>query len=110
MDILASEHVRMAWANGIPPRTIFYRLALKNASIRAVTVGGLQVVGLLTGTLFVEQVFSLPGLGSGLSTAASTGDLQVTQGIVVFFTVLIVIVNLIVDLLYTLVDPRVRTS
>jgi peptide/nickel transport system permease protein len=110
MDVLASEHVRMAWANGIPPRLIFYRLALKNASIRAVTVVGLQIVGLLTGTLFVEQVFSLPGLGSGLVTAASTGDLQVTQGIVVFFTLLIVVVNLAVDLLYTVLDPRVRTS
>ena len=110
MDVLASEHVRMPWANGIPPRMIYYRLALKNASIRAVTVGGLQTVGLLTGTLFVEQVFALPGLGSGLVTATSTSDLQVTQGIVVFFTLLIVLVNLIVDLLYTALDPRVRTS
>ena len=110
MDVLASEHVRMAWANGIPPRVIFFKLALKNASMRAVTVGGLQVIGLLTGTVFVEQVFSLPGLGSGLDTAASTGDLPVTQGIVVFFTVVIVAINLAVDLLYTVLDPRVRTS
>jgi peptide/nickel transport system permease protein len=110
MDVLASEHVRMAWANGIPPRVIFFKLALKNASMRAVTVGGLQVIGLLTGTVFVEQVFSLPGLGSGLDTAASTGDLPVTQGIVVFFTVVIVAINLIVDLLYAVLDPRVRTS
>lgn len=110
MDVLASEHVRMAWANGIPPRVIFLKLALKNASMRAVTVGGLQVIGLLTGTVFVEQVFSLPGLGSGLDTAASTGDLPTTQGIVVFFTLLIVAINLGVDLLYTVLDPRVRTS
>ena len=110
MDVLASEHVRMAWANGIPPRTIYYRLALKNASIRAVTVGGLQIVGLLTGTLFVEQVFTLPGLGSGLVMATSTSDLQVTQGIVVFFTLIIVVVNLLSDLAYTLLDPRVRPS
>jgi peptide/nickel transport system permease protein len=110
MDVLASEHVRMAWANGIPPRTIYYRLALKNASIRALTVGGLQTVGLLTGTLFVEQVFTLPGLGSALVMATSTSDLLVTQGIVVFFTLLIVLINLIVDLLYTALDPRVRTS
>ena len=110
MDVLASEHVRMAWANGIPPRVIFFKLALKNASMRAVTVGGLQVIGLLTGTVFVEQVFSLPGLGSGLDTAASTGDLPVTQGIVVFFTVVIVAINLVVDLLYAVLDPRVRTS
>jgi peptide/nickel transport system permease protein len=110
MDVLASEHVRMAWANGIPPRLIHFRLALKNASIRAVTVGGLQVIGLLAGTLFVEQVFQLPGLGGALTTAASEGDVPVTQGIVVFFTVIIVGINLVVDLVYTLLDPRVRTS
>jgi peptide/nickel transport system permease protein len=110
MDVLASEHVRMAWANGIPPRQIVYRLALKNASIRVVTVGSLQVIGLLTGTLFVEQVFALPGLGSALTSAASSGDVLVTQGIVVFFTLIIVVVNLMSDLAYTLLDPRVRTS
>ena len=110
MDVLASEHVRMAWANGIPPQLIHFRLAFKNASIRAVTVGGLQVIGLLAGTLFVEQVFELPGLGSALTTAASQGDVPVTQGIVVFFTVIIVGINLVVDLVYTLLDPRVRTS
>jgi peptide/nickel transport system permease protein len=110
MDVLASEHVRMAWANGIPPRLVYYRLALKNASGRAVTVGGLQVIGLLAGSLFVEQVFQLPGLGSALTTAASQGDVPVTQGIVVFFTVIIVGINLVVDLVYALLDPRVRTS
>lgn len=110
MDVLASEHVRMARANGIPPRLIVGRLALKSASMRAVTVGGLQVVGLLTGTLFVEQVFTLPGLGSGLTAAASTGDVPVLQGIVVFFTLIIVVINLAVDLTYTLLDPRMRTS
>jgi peptide/nickel transport system permease protein len=110
MDVLASEHVRMAWANGIAPRQIVYRLALKNASMRVVTVGSLQVIGLLTGTLFVEQVFALPGLGSGLTSAASSGDVPVTQGIVVFFTLIIVVVNLLSDLAYTLLDPRVRPS
>jgi peptide/nickel transport system permease protein len=110
MDVLASEHVRMAWANGIPPRTIIYRLALKNAAIRVITVAGLQVVGLLAGTLFVEAVFALPGLGSGLANAAAAGDLPTTQGIIVFFTLLIVGVNLVVDLLYTALDPRLRAT
>jgi peptide/nickel transport system permease protein len=110
MDVLASEHVRMAWANGIPPGLIFFRLALKNASMRFVTVAGLQVVYLLGGTIFVEQVFAMPGLGSALVAAAGQGDLPVLQGITLLFTLIIVLINLVVDLTYTLLDPRVRTS
>jgi peptide/nickel transport system permease protein len=110
MDVLASEHVRMAWANGAPPRLIFFRLALKNASMRIVTVAGLQVVYLLGGTIFVEQVFALPGLGSALVAGATQGDLPVLQGITLLFTLIIVLINLLVDLTYTLLDPRVRTA
>jgi peptide/nickel transport system permease protein len=110
MDVLASEHVRMAWANGIPAHLIFFRLALKNASMRVVTIVGLQMVGLLGGTLFVEQVFALPGLGYVLVNSTLQGDLPVVQGLTVFFTLIIVLINLVVDLAYTWLDPRVRTS
>jgi peptide/nickel transport system permease protein len=110
MDVLASEHIRMAWANGIRPRKIYYRLALKAASMRVVTVAGLQVVGLLSATIFIEYVFSLPGLGSSLIEAAHNGNTPTTEGIVLVFTLVIVIVNLIVDLAYGLLDPRVRAS
>ena len=110
LDVLAGEHIRMARANGIPPRTIIFRLALKNAAARIVTISGLQVITLLSGTIFIEYVFSLPGLGSGLVSAASQGDLPVAQAITVIFTLTIVVINLIVDVLYTLLDPRVRTS
>jgi peptide/nickel transport system permease protein len=110
LDALASEHVRMAWANGIPSRTIYYKLALKNASPRIVTIIGLQAVGLLVGTLFIEKVFALPGLGSALVESAGHGDLPVVQGITVFFALIIVGVNLVVDLTYSLLDPRVRAA
>jgi peptide/nickel transport system permease protein len=109
LDVLASEHIRMASANGIPPRFIFL-LGLKNAAMRVVTIVGLQTVGLLGGTLFVEQVFALPGLGYVLVNATLQHDLPMVQGITVFFTVIIVLVNLLVDLTYTWLDPRVRTS
>lgn len=110
LDALSSEHVRLAWANGIPPRYIYYRLALKTAAPRIVTIVGLQTVGLLVGTVFVEQVFALPGLGSLLVTATAQGDLPVVQGVTVFFALIIVLINLAVDLAYSLLDPRVRTS
>jgi peptide/nickel transport system permease protein len=110
MDVLGSEHVRMAWANGIRPRTIYFRLALKNASMRIVTVAGLQVVALLGTTIFIERVFAMAGLGGALVDAATYSDLPVAQGITVIFTLVVVFASLIVDLLYTFLDPRVRTS
>jgi len=110
LDVLASEHVRMAWANGVPPRVIFFKLALKSASMRVVTVTGLQTIILLGSTIFIEQVFALPGLGSALVSASVGSDLPVVQAITVLFTLIIVLINLVVDLAYTLLDPRVRTS
>lgn len=109
-DVLASEHIRVARATGIAQWRIPAQLALKNAAGMVSTVVGLQAVSLLLGTVFVENLFSLPGLGSDLVTATTQGDLPVVEGITVVFTVIIVLVNLIVDLLYTVLDPRVRTS
>jgi peptide/nickel transport system permease protein len=108
LDALASEYVRMAWASGVPAWSIFFRHALKNAAIRVLTVIGITVVGLLGGTVFVESVFALPGLGGLAVTATSAHDLPMIQGIVVYFTLIVVGVNLVVDLAYTLLDPRVR--
>jgi peptide/nickel transport system permease protein len=110
LDVLSSEHVRMALANGMPPRYTFFLLPLKNVAIRVVTILGLTAIGLLAGTLFVEQVFALPGLGSGLVTATVQHDLPVVQGIAVFFTLIIILINLVVDLTYSWLDPRVRTA
>jgi peptide/nickel transport system permease protein len=108
LDALASEYVRMAKASGISPRSIIFRHALKNASMRIVTMTGLLVVGLLSGTIFVESVFALPGLGGMAVTSSMQHDLPVIQGIVIYFTVIVVVVNLLVDLTYTFLNPKVR--
>jgi peptide/nickel transport system permease protein len=110
IDALSSEHVRMAWANGLPRRDIYFRLALKTAGGVIVTIGGLVAIALLLGTVFVEQVFAIPGLGSALVSATVNGDIPVVLGITVVFTLIIIVINLIVDLTYTALDPRVRTS
>jgi peptide/nickel transport system permease protein len=107
---LRSEHIRMAWANGISPASIYFRHALKSASILVVTLVGLQVVALLGGTIFAEYVFALPGLGSLAVDASLRHDLPMIQGIVVLFTLIIVVVNLVVDLAYTWLNPRVHTG
>lgn len=110
LDALASEHVRIAWATGISPLSITFRHAFRNAALRVVTVVGWLFVALLGGTVLVETVFALPGLGDLAVSAAGRHDLPMIQGVVVYFTLLVVIVNLIVDLLYTWLDPRVRVG
>lgn len=108
LDVLSSEYIRMAWANGIPRRSIVFRHALRNASMRVVTVFGLLAVGLLGGTVLVEDVFALPGLGSLMVTSATSHDIPVVAGIAVYFTLMVVAINLAVDLAYVWLNPRVR--
>jgi peptide/nickel transport system permease protein len=108
LDVLGSEYIRMERANGISPVVIILRHALRNASMRVVTVLGLQAVGLLGGTVLVENVFALPGLGSLMVSAATQHDLPVVAGIVVTFTLMVVAFNLLVDVAYVWLNPRVR--
>ncbi|MEN3283875.1 MAG: peptide/nickel transport system permease protein [Solirubrobacteraceae bacterium] len=110
LDALGSEYIRMAWASGLRPRSIFFQHALKNAAIRVATILGVQAVGLLGGTVVIETVFALPGMGSLAVNATVQHDLPVVQGIVVYFTIIVVAINLAIDLAYTALDPRVRTS
>lgn len=106
---LDSEYVRMGRAHGVPGRSLVLRHALRNAAMPVVTVIGVQAVGLLAGTLFVENVFSLPGLGSLLVQSALGHDVPVVLGITMTITLLVVAVNAVVDLAYTWLNPRVRT-
>jgi peptide/nickel transport system permease protein len=110
LDALSTEYVRMAWASGVSPVSILFRHAFRNAAMRVVTLMGLLTVSLLGGTVFVEAVFALPGLGSLAVKAATDHDLPMIQGVVVYFTVIVIAVNLLVDLAYTWLDPRVRTE
>jgi peptide/nickel transport system permease protein len=110
MEVLRRDFVLVLEANGISRRSVLYRHALRNAAIPVVTVIGITFVGLLGASVLVESVFALPGLGSGLSTAASQHDIPVIQGAVIYFTLVVVAVNLLVDLAYALLNPRMRVS
>jgi peptide/nickel transport system permease protein len=110
LDVLGSEYVRMARANGASASSIVFRHALRNASVRIVTVIGIVAVGLLGGTVFAETVFALPGLGSLLVSSALDHDLPVVQGVTICFTLMVVLINLVVDVAYTWLDPKVRTA
>jgi peptide/nickel transport system permease protein len=107
LDALSSEFVRAARASGISQLSIVFRHALKTASLQVVTLAGLLTVGLLVGTVFVEQVFTMPGLGALFLTAIAGKDIPVVEGVAVFFTLIIVAVNLATDLAYSLLSPRV---
>jgi peptide/nickel transport system permease protein len=107
LDSLGSEHVRMARARGIAPTSTILRHALRAAAPQVITVLGVLAAGLLAGTVFVENVFALPGLGTQLLQSLEQHDFPVVEAIVVFFALLIVAVNLLIDLACVWLDPRV---
>jgi peptide/nickel transport system permease protein len=107
IDELEKDYVTFARARGVPWRRVLAVHAWRNALIPILTAAGLIFVGLLTGTVFVETVFGLPGMGRLLVTAVQFNDFPVMQGVVLFVAAWIVLINLLIDLLYTLVDPRV---
>jgi peptide/nickel transport system permease protein len=110
LDVLGREFVWALRARGVPERTVIFRHALRAAAIPIVTVIGLVFVGLLSGTVLVENVFALPGLGTVAVQATTNHDLLVVLGVALYFTVIVVIVNLLLDLIYGWLNPKVRTS
>lgn len=107
IDQLDQDYVMFARARGVPFRRVLFSHAFRNALVPILTAAGLLFVGLLTGTVFVETVFGLPGLGRLLVTAVQFNDFPVMQGVVLFVAAWIVFTNLVVDMLYAVVDPRV---
>jgi len=109
-DALAAPYVTSLRANGTPEWKLIFKHALRNAAIPVVTVIGLLFVGALSTAVIAEQIFSLPGLGSAIVTATTNRDIPVIQGIALYLTVIVVIVNLLVDLAYGWLNPKVRAS
>lgn len=108
LEVLSQDYVRTAHAKGLSYRVVLTGHALKNAMIPIVTVAGLQMGYLLGGTVVVEEVFSLPGLGRLLLWAIYQRDYPTVQGVVLFIAGMFMLLNLLVDLLYGLLDPRIR--
>ncbi|MFN2323602.1 MAG: ABC transporter permease, partial [Trueperaceae bacterium] len=108
LEVLGRDYVRTAKAKGAAPATVVLRHALRNALIPVVTVVGLQFGALLGGAVIIEQVFSLPGVGRFALEGINLRDYPVVQGAVLLIAAAFIVVNLIVDLIYALVDPRVR--
>jgi peptide/nickel transport system permease protein len=105
---LRSDHVRTARAKGLPHRGVLYKHALRNAAIPVVTVIGLQLGTLVSGAIITETIFAWPGIGRFVLLAVSQRDFPVVQASVVVFAFLLALINLAVDLLYAVLDPRIR--
>jgi peptide/nickel transport system permease protein len=110
LEVLHEDYVRTARAKGVPERLILYRHALRNAALPFLTVSGLSLGFMLSGTIIIETVFSWPGLGRLIVQAVPSRDFPVIQAGVFLFALVFALLNLVVDLLYAVVDPRVRLS
>lgn len=108
LDVLSEDYVRTARAKGVPRRSVIWRHGLRNALIPVVTLSGVEFGYLLGGAVLVEQIFALPGLGRMVLDAIQQRDYALVQGSVLFIALNFMIVNLIVDLAYVALDPRIR--
>jgi peptide/nickel transport system permease protein len=110
LDVQNEDYVRTARAKGLAPRTVDRRHVLRNAMLPVTTIIGLQVGLLLSGAILTETVFAFPGLGSWLQAAIENRDYPVLQGGILFVAIVVVFVNLLVDISYGLLNPRVRLA
>ncbi len=108
LDVLDSDYVRMARAKGMPPRVVVVKHALRSALIPVLTFTGLVLASFMNGSVVVESVFAWPGIGTMTLDAVSGRDFPVVQGAVIMIAVFFIVINLLVDILYAFVDPRIR--
>ncbi len=108
LDVLSEDYIRTARAKGISPRRILFRHALQNAAVPVVTIIGIGIATLIGSTIITENVFAIPGLGRLTVDAILHRDYPVIQGVVLLLSASYVLINLAVDLCYTLLDPRIR--
>ena len=110
LDVIRQDYVRTARAKGLSERTIIFRHELKNAIIPVLTIVGVQIGSIMAGSVVVESIFSVPGMGSMIKKAISDQDYNLVQGSVVVIALVICAINLIVDLIYAFIDPRIKAQ
>ncbi len=108
LEVLRQDYIRTAWAKGLGERVVILRHALKNALIPVITIIGLQAPILMGGTVIIEQIFSLPGMGRLILSATLHRDETLIGGIMFIFAAVLMLINLVVDLTYAYLDPRVH--
>lgn len=110
LEVLTQDYVRTAWAKGLAPRIVVIRHVLRNSLVSVVTIVGLQLPALIGGLVIVESIFAVPGMGRYMLSALQNRDYQVVQAVVALMVTIVLFVNLGVDLLYAVLDPRIHYS
>ncbi len=108
LEIRGTDYVRTAYSKGLPTRLVYVRHILRNAAIPLISVLGIQFGYLLGGSIYIETIFSWPGIGNLVAEAVSVRDFTLVQAIAVFSSLVVILLNLLTDILYALVDPRIR--
>ena len=108
LEVLSQDYIRTAQAKGLKYWTVIIKHALRNALVPIITISGTDLGNILTGSVLVESVFSIPGIGKMLVDSINVRDLPIVQGGVMYIAIICVIMYLVVDLLYAVVDPRIR--
>jgi len=108
LEVLRQDYVRTAWSKGLKERVVVGRHALKNALIPVITIIGLQLPVLIGGAVIIEQIFCLPGIGVLTIQSATQRDYPVLMGIILVFAFAVMVINLIIDLTYGFLEPRIR--
>lgn len=110
IDEMKSPHIQMAQAKGLPQKAVVWKHAFKNALVPLITVCGIQIGSMLVGSVLVESVFSLAGLGGLLVSAVQTSNYPVTQAITMLMVFIFLLISTVTDILYAVIDPRIRTG
>ncbi len=108
LEVLRQDYVRTAWSKGLRERTVIRRHAMRNAMVNVMSVLGLQIAALVGGNIILESLFNIPGIGLLLIQRINQADLPVVQTMVFFFALFIIIVNILIDISYAVIDPRIR--
>jgi oligopeptide transport system permease protein len=108
LDVIQQDYIRTAWAKGLQRRLVILRHALRNALVPVVSILGPTVISIITGSVVIENIFGIPGLGKEFVSSIFAHDYNVTVGVFTMYAFLIGFANLAVDLVYTLIDPRIR--
>jgi len=110
LDVLGADFLRTAVAKGLSRRTVIWRHALRNALLPIVTIFGVLVVDLITGSIIIEQIFSVPGIGQHYVTSINNNDYTLVMGLTIFYSLLFIIAIFLTDIAYGFVDPRIRIA
>lgn len=108
LEVMRQDYIRTAWAKGVPERRILFKYAFRNAMIPIITMIGGSVAMMIGGNVLMENIFNIPGLGSAMVSALNTRDYPIVQGCVLVIALFVMVINLLVDIAYKWIDPRVQ--